>query len=72
MADAQDNDPLLFQPVAQDLGPDGGHLAAAEAGVAAALGKGAEAVGGLDQLLAQAARGRRIERLDIFDDRFKA
>lgn len=47
------------------------HLAPTAAGIAPALGKLGQAVGDRDQPLGEPRGRRRVERLDIGDDRFQ-
>lgn len=60
MPDAQDDYPLAFHPIAQNIGPDCRHLALAIASVPPAIRKLGEAVGQLDQPPAEPFRRRRI------------
>lgn len=60
-----------FDPITQDIGPDGRHLAPSIACIAATLGEFSQAVRQHDQALGQAAGGVRVECFDIGDDHFK-
>jgi hypothetical protein len=53
MADVQDHDALLLDPIAQDTRPRCGHFAAAKARIASPIREFSEAVGDLDQPLRQ-------------------
>lgn len=61
MANAQDDDPFGLYPVAQDIRPNGRHLAHAASGIATALGELGQTVGDFDQATAEPGSGSRIE-----------
>jgi hypothetical protein len=71
MPNAQDDDPVAFDAIAQDVGPDGRHLALAVSGVTATMGEFGEAVGQFDKPFTEPRGGGRIERFNIGDDRLE-
>lgn len=60
---------VAIDAIAQDVRPDGGHLALPIAGVTATMGKFGKAVGQFDKPFPEPRGGGRVERFDISDDR---
>lgn len=61
MPDAQNDDPVVLPAVAQDVGPDGRHLAFSVSGIATAMRELREAVGERDKPVAEPCRGGGVE-----------
>ena len=71
MPDAQDDDGIVFDPIAQHIRPHRGHLASPASHVTPAMREVGQAFRDRYQPIAQTYRRGRIERRDVGGDRLE-